>query len=225
MQKSNSALLLPSISTTKNINLNKSVFMTITDDVGFSKLQIDKINKSLLKEKENKLKPWLKKINNNIYISNGKTNYQLKKELNKKFKIIRENKDIKKINWSKQNYYNRKQLNSIFDGYQISKKILNKYEVKRKVKDRGFYMDEFITQTKNISMDNLKINLLKNERDKVHLKESQYEKALEYEKKSLEKDIQNFDNFKLDVKRKLKDDELTLIKLMQENKLYNRRNN
>ena len=180
MQKSNSALLLPSISTTKNINLNKSVFMTITDDVGFSKLQIDKINKSLLKEKENELKPWLKKINNNIYISNGKTNYQLKKELNKKFKIIRENKDIKKINWSKQNYYNRKQLNSIFDGYQISKKILNKYEVKRKVKDRGFYMDEFITQTKNISMDNLKINLLKNERDKVHLKESQYEKALEY---------------------------------------------
>jgi len=224
MQKSNSALLLPSISTTKNINLNKSVFMTITDDVGFSKLQIDKINKSLLKEKENELKPWLKKINNNIYISNGKTNYQLKKELNRKFKIIRENKDIKKINWSKQNYYSRKQLNNIFDGYQISKKILNKYEVKRKVKDRGFYMDEFITQTKNISMDNLKINLLKNERDKVHLKESQYEKALEYEKKSLEKDIQNFDNFKLDVKRKLKDDELTLIKLMQENKLLYERN-
>ena len=220
MKKSNSAFILPNIPSLKNnINLNKSVFMTITDDMGFAKMQIDKINQSIIKEKENELKPWLKKIDNNIYSFNGKSNYHIMKELSKKFKIIHSNKDIKKINWSKQSYYKKKELNNIFDGYQISKRILNKYEVKRKVKDRGFYMDEFISQTKNISLDNLKLNLLKNERNKIFLKENQYEKALEYEKKSLEKDINDFDNFKLEVKRKLKNDEITLIKLIQENKL------
>ena len=221
MKKSNSAFILPNIPSINNnyVNLNKSVFMTITDDVGFSKMQIDKINKSIQKEQENELKPWMKRINNNIYTSNGKSNYQIMKELSQKFKIIRKNKDIKKINWSKQSYYNRNQLNSIFDGYQISKKILNKYEVKRKVKDRGFYMDEFITQTKNISLDNIKLNILKNERDKINIKEHQYEKALEHEKKSLEKDINDFDTFKYEVKRRIKDDELTLLKLIYENKI------
>ncbi len=193
--------------------------MTITDDMGFAKMQIDKINQSLKKERENELKPWQKKIENNIYNSNGKTNYQVMKELSKKFKLISSNKDIKKINWSKQAYYNRKQLNSIFDGYQILKKIKNKYEIKRKCKDRGFFMNEFMTQTKNISMDNLKLNLLKSERDKIYIKENEYEKALEYEKKSLEKDIEDFDTFKLDVKRRLKADEIILLKLIQDNKL------
>ena len=177
MKKSNSAFILPNLPSIKNnLHLNKSVFMTITDDMGFANMQIDKINKSLIKEKESELKPWLKKMDNNIYLSNGKSNYQIMKELAKKFKIIKKNKDIKKFNWSKQYYYNKSQLNNIFDGYQISKRILNKYEVKRKVKDRGFYLDEFITQTKNVSIDNLKLNLLKSERDKVYIKEYQYEK-------------------------------------------------
>ena len=219
MKKSNSDFILPNISSLNKNSLNKSVFMTITDDIGFAKMQIDKINQSIVKEGENELKPWFKKMNNNIYICNGKTNYQIMKELNKKFKIIKNNKDIKKINWSKQSYYNRKELNNIFNGYNISKKIMNKYEVKRKVKDRGFYLDEFISQTKNISMENLKLNLLKSEKDKIFIKENQYEKALEYEKKSLEKDIENFDSFKLEVKRKMKDDEMKLIKLIQNNKL------
>ena len=113
MKKSNSAFILPNIPSIKNnyVNLNKSVFMTITDDMGFAKMQIDKINQSIQKEQENELKPWMKRINNNIYTSNGKSNYQIMKELSKKFKIIRKNKDIKKINWSKQSYYNREQLN------------------------------------------------------------------------------------------------------------------
>jgi hypothetical protein len=42
--------------------------MTITDDLGFVKMQIDKINHSIIREKESELKPWLKRTNNNIYI-------------------------------------------------------------------------------------------------------------------------------------------------------------
>ena len=218
--KKSSSCILPNIPLIKNnAKLNKSVFMTITDDMGFAKMQIDKMNNSIKKEKEYHLKPWMKKINNNIYNLNGKNNYQVMKELSKKFKILRNNKDIKKINWSKQTYYNKQQLNSIFDGYQISKRILNNYEIKRKAKERGFYMDEFLSQNKNISLDNIRLNLLKSERDKIYIKENEYEKALEYEKKSLEKDINDFDTFKLEVKRRLKDDELTLLQLIQQKKL------
>ena len=224
MKKSFSAFLFPNIPSTSNSRLNKSVFMTITDDIGFTQKQIDKINETIKNQKEKELKPWQKSLNNNIYSCNGKTNYHLIKELNRKFKIIKNDKDIKKINWSKQNYYNKKQLNSIFDGYNISKKVINNFEIKRKCHERSFEMDTFISQTKNISLDNLKINLLKNEREKIHTKQLDYQKALDYEKKSLEKDVEDFDAFKLEVKRRLKEDELTLLKYIQENKLLYERN-
>ena len=219
MKKSNSAFFFPSIPSTSNTNLNKSVFMTITDDIGFTKMQIDKINESIKNLKEKELKPWQKNINNNIYSCNGKTNYHLIKELNKKFKIIKNDKDIKKINWSNQNYYNKKQLNNIFDGYNISKRVINNFEIKRKCRERSFEMDAFISQTRNISLDNLKINLMKNEREKIYTKQLDYQKALDYEKKSLEKDVEDFNAFKLEVKTRLKEDEMTLYKFIQNNKL------
>ena len=219
MKKSNSAIFFPSIPSTSNASLNRSVFMTITDDVGFTKMQIDKINESIKNLKEKELKPWQKSINNNIYSCNGKTNYHLIKELNKKFKIIKNDKDIKSINWSKQNYYNKKQLNNIFDGYNISKRVINNFEVKKKCRERSFEMDAFISQTRNISLDNLKINLIKNEREKIQSKHVDYQKALDYEKKSLEKDVEDFNNFKLEVNTRLKEDEKILYKYIQENKL------
>ena len=219
MKKSNSAIFFPSIPSTSNTSLNKIVFMTITDDIGFTKMQINKINESIKNLKEKELKPWQKSINNNIYSCNGKTNYHLIKELNKKFKIIKKDKDIKNINWSKQNYYNKKQLNSIFDGYNISKRVINNFEVKKKCRERSFEMDAFISQTRNISLDNLKINLIKNEREKIFTKQLDYQKALDYEKKSLEKDLEDFNNFKLEVKTRLREDEMTLYKYIQENKL------
>ena len=219
MKKSNSAFFFPSIPSTSNNSLNKSVFMTITDDIGFTKMQIDKINESIKNLKEKELKPWQKNINNNIYSCNGKTNYHLIKELNKKFKIIKNDKDIKKINWSNQNYYNKKQLNNIFDGYNISKRVINNFEIKRKCRERSFEMDAFISQTRNISLDNLKINLIKNEREKIYTKQLDYQKALDYEKKSLEKDVEDFNAFKLEVKTRLKEDEMTLYKFIQNNKL------
>jgi len=223
MKKSNSAFFFPSIPSTSNARLNKSVFMTITDDIGFTKMQIDKINESIKNLKEKELKPWQKSIDNNIYSSNGKTNYHLIKELNKKFKIIKNDKDIKKINWSKQNYYNKKQLNNIFDGYNISKRVISNFKAKHICRERSFEMGTFISQTRNISLDNLKINLLKKEREKISSKQFDYQKVLDYEKKSLEKDMEDFDNFKSEVRSRMKKDEMALYKCTLENKLLNER--
>ena len=217
--KSNSVYYLPNIQRRKaNATLNKSASMTITDDLGFVKMQIDKINHSISREKEKVLKPWFRKLNNNIYVSNGKTNHQIMRELSKKYKSIRLNKDTNKINWSKQFYFNKRQMNNIVDGLKISKKIKHKSELKKKVKEKGFFAKDFLSQTKDVSIDNLKINLIKSERDKVFIKENEYQKALEYEKKSINQDVEEFEKFKLEVKRRLKSDEITLIKLIQNNK-------
>ena len=63
------------------------------------------------------------------------------------------------------------------------------------------------------------MKLIKNERKKVFQKEIDYQNALDYEKKSLEKDIDNFDVYKLETKQRLKNDEIILVKLIQKNKL------
>ena len=210
MKKSNSAYILPILSQSRRINrknlIHHSLFMTISDDMGFANKQIEKIEEIVKKDKENEQKPWKKNILNNIYISNGKNNYQILKELTQRFKIIK-NDDISKLDWSKQSYLNNKQINQIKEGNKISKRVLEKVEI------------EFILQTKNISLNNIKMKLIKNERKKVFQKEIDYQNALDYEKKSLEKDIDNFDVYKLETKQRLKNDEIILVKLIQKNKL------
>ena len=83
------------------------------------------------KDKENEQKPWKKNILNNIYISNGKNNYQILKELTQRFKIIK-NDDISKLDWSKQSYLNNRQINQIKEGNKISKRVLEKVEIEKK---------------------------------------------------------------------------------------------
>ncbi len=103
----------------------------ITDDINFAKVQVDKINHSISAQKIKSLKPWEKSTNNNIYKSYGKSNYQLMKDLSKKFKILSEKNDniggdAKSIGLSNQKYYNRKEVKQIIDRYQIEKFIQKK---------------------------------------------------------------------------------------------------
>lgn len=114
MKKSNSAVFLPKISSSYNggsIGFKNDTF--ITDDIGFARIQVDKINQSITAQRLKELKPWEKSTNNNIYSSYGKSNYQIKKDLSKKFKTIIEKSDnvgsrggcdVKLIDWSNQNY-------------------------------------------------------------------------------------------------------------------------
>ena len=142
MKKSNSAYILPILSQSRRINrknlIHHSLFMTISDDMGFANKQIEKIEEIVKKDKENEQKPWKKNILNNIYISNGKNNYQILKELTQRFKIIK-NDDISKLDWSKQSYLNNKQINQIKEGNKISKRVLEKVEIEKKVRDKKAY--------------------------------------------------------------------------------------
>ena len=223
MKKSNSVSFLPSILSSNRIikkrkKLNLGLFMTISDDMGFANKQIEKIDDIFKKDKENDKKFWQKNLSNNIYNLNGKTNHQILRELTQRFKLVKDN-DITKIDFSKQPYLNNRQVNQILDGNKISKRVLEKAEIERKIKDKKTYLNEFISQTKSVSLNNLKMKLIGKERMKVAQKEKDYENALKYELRSLEKDIENFDKYKIEEKQQIKNDEITLNKLIQKNKI------
>ena len=223
MKKSNSVSFLPSILSSNRIikkrkKLNLGLFMTISDDMGFANKQIEKIDDIFKKDKENDKKFWQKHLSNNIYNLNGKTNHQILRELTQRFKLVKDN-DITKVDFSKQPYLNNRQVNQILDGNKISKRVLEKAEIERKIKDKKIYLNEFISQTKSVSLNNLKMKLIGKERMKVAQKEKDYENALKYELRSLEKDIENFDKYKIEEKQRIKNDEITLNKLIQKNKI------
>ena len=55
---------LPKIKLTLNPILTTELFYTDTDDIGFARNQINRINNRIRTEQENKLKPW-ERYNNN----------------------------------------------------------------------------------------------------------------------------------------------------------------
>ena len=223
MKKSNSAFFLPNILSISKQILNRQnanrhpLFMTLPDDMGFANKQIEKIEEIIKKDKENEQKPWEKELLN-IYKVNGKSNYQIIKEFNQKVKQTK--KDEKsKVDWSKQKYLNDKQVNQILDGNRITKRILEKINLQKKVRERKIYLKEFVTQTKDVSLHNMKIKLIGKERMKISQKEKDYEKALDTELQNMEKDIDNFDKYKIETKQRVKDDQIALNKLILRNKV------
>ena len=222
MKKSNSAFFLPSILSSNKIKKQKSknhtIYITLPDDMGFANKQIEKIEEILKKDKENEQKPWQKELLN-IYKVNGKSNYQILKEFTQKLKQTK--KDEKsKVNWSNQRYFNNKQVHQILDGNAISKRILEKINIQKKVRGRKVYLslNKFVTQTKDVTLNNLKIKLIGKERIQLSQKEKDYENALNTELQSLEKDIDNFDKYKLEIKQRLKNDQIAINKLILKNK-------
>lgn len=225
MKKSKSASFLPNIlsSNLKKIKIRhnnrlKNLFVTTLDDIGFANKQIEKIDDIVKKNKETEQKAWNRQILNNIYKFNGKSNYQALKEYSQHYKIVKKT-DLSQIDWDKQLYLNKRQVNQILEGNKISKGVLQSVEITNRLRDKKVYLHEFVFQTKKISIKNLKIKLLKNERENVSKKENEYENALNYEKQSLENDIDKFDLYKIKTKQQLKNDETTLIKLNQMNKI------
>ena len=222
MKKSNSAFFLPSILSSNKIKKQKSknhtIYITLPDDMGFANKQIEKIEEILKKDKENEQKPWQKELLN-IYKVNGKSNYQILKEFTQKLKQTK--KDEKsKVNWSNQRYFNNKQVHQILDGNAISKRILEKINIQKRVRGRKVYLslNKFVTQTKDVTLNNMKIKLIGKERIQLSQKEKDYENALNTELQSLEKDIDNFDKYKLEIKQRLKNDQIAINKLILKNK-------
>ena len=225
MKKSKSAYILPNIISSnkkkiklRNNNRLKNLFVTTLDDIGLANKQIEKIDEIVKKNKETEQKAWNRQILNNIYKFSGKSNYQALKEYSKRYKLIKKT-DLSQIEWDKQSYLNKRQVNQILEGNKITKGVLQSLEITNRLRDKKVYLHEFVFQTKKIYIKNLKIKLLKNEKENLSKKENEYENALNYEKQSLENDIDEFDLYKIKTKQQLLNDETTLIKLNQINKI------
>lgn len=203
---SNSTETLPRIST------RSTTFITsTTDDVGFAQQQIDKIDRQNYLSNYYRLKPWEQISNYNIYASSGKSNYSLLSDIRKKVKI---GKPIKEINWSTEKSLNRNQLQKVFDASQIMKRIRNNSEFKEPYIDLHTYS----SQSREICIRNMLIDLMNDERKKItqHQKEISY--ALSHSLKELNNDMNIFEKFQEEVRKKSKETEITLNKLLQQNK-------
>ena len=223
MKKTSSAIFTPisqtNIRLIKNRNKsNNKLFMTISDDLGFVNKQIEHMDNIYKRDKEYNQKLWKKQITNNIYKLDGKTNYQILKEYTQRFKI-RKSINLTKLDLAGQPNLNNKQVNQILDANEISKRVLDKVDIGKKIRDKKIYLNEFRYHTRNISWNNLKMKLISDERNNLSKIEKEYENALKYEQKSLEIDIEKFDTYRREAKRKMKVDELVLIKLMRKMKL------
>jgi len=200
MKKSSSAIFTPisqtNIRLIKNRNKsNNKLFMTISDDLGFVNKQIEHMDNIYKRDKEYNQKLWKKQITNNIYKLDGKTNYQILKEYTQRFKI-RKSINLTKLDLSRQPNLNNKQVNQILDANEISKRVLDKVDIGKKIRDKKIYLNEFRYHTRNISWNNLKMKLISDERNNLSKIEKEYENALKYEQKSLEIDIEKFDTYR-----------------------------
>ena len=204
--------LLPKVKTS---SLKENTFLTSTsDDILFATHQVDKINRIGWLNSLNKLKPWERISNSNIYSKHGKTNISLIKNIKKKVKKT----DFKDFNWSSQNYYNQNQLDKIFDGIQIVKQVKTKDETKKLSKDPYLDLYNFTKQSREICANNMFLDLMKEERKKYNNIIKETNDALERETNNLNNDIKIFEKFKESVKEKGRKIENILNKLINDNK-------
>ena len=173
-------------------DLNKQKFLiTEPDDKGFAKDQFNKIVNRIQIQKELKLKPWEKKLNN-IYSHSGRSNHQILRNIRNtpRSKTI----DIDDLINNK-DYYNQEQLHSINDSLNISKQVQLNSFIKRKIKLPIPSLKSYILETKQICKNKIIADLVKNERDKIIKKQNEYYKALKHEIKNLNRDILKFELF------------------------------
>lgn len=217
------------ISTISN-NFNQSInnkfpnynYLTIKNKSNKSK--INKKYSSMFNDKDNEIKIETEKINN--YDLDYDFDDDDDEEDNKLFKIEKVVKDIKR---KRSKHYDLfKHLDNIKNNYDKkdiligldSEQVLNNYKVKQKktIKDEEVPLQTFITQNKEISINNLLIKLINKESNKLVKKEQELTEDLKSNKYNLETDEKKFEEYSDIQKVECKKIEKTLFELQQKNK-------
>ena len=204
---------LPKINLSLNTTLDKEFFITDTDDIGFANSQVKQIDKRLKTKQVQKLKPWERFLNTNIYSSLNKTNRELIKDKKRKIK----NNSLS-FNWNNQNYFNNTELDNILRCEEIKKQVKIKYDIKYKFKEPNTSISNFVSTRNETFLTNKMINILKQGKNDILNKQENREKSLKYENKSLDKDIDKFNEFTMKLKKKTQENEILLNKVIADNK-------
>ena len=211
MRSKNYRAFFPKINHSKY--LKNETFLT-TDDCYFAKVQIDEIDNTIQFKEGNKLKPW-QRIYKNIYSGSGKSNHQIISLIKNRRHQIQERphqlfKHIK--------HYTFTEFNTIKAADSISNQILRTADIQKKYKVRNVRLNSFVSDNRKTFLTKNIINHLKNEHSKIMNKEQIYKTALKNANKDLNNDIDEFDHFIVSQNLHGKDDEIDLIKEMQNNK-------
>lgn len=217
------------ISTISN-NFNQSInnkfpnynYLTIKNKSNKSKM--NKKYSSMFNDKDNEIKIETEKINN--YDLDYDFDDDDDEEDNKLFKVEKVVKDIKR---KRSKHYDLfKHLDNIKNNYDKkdiligldSEQVLNNYKVKQKktIKDEEVPLQTFITQNKEISINNLLIKLINKESNKLVKKEQELTEDLKSNKYNLETDEKKFEEYSDIQKVECKKIEKTLFELQQKNK-------
>jgi len=202
---------LPKIKDSSNLSLNDEIFLTQSDDVCFALIQLKQLRKKIKTKNEKNTKLWEKK-NHNIYTSyDNRSKFLIKSKKEKK-------NQIKSFDWRNQNIFNQSEISSIEAGEEIKKQVKIKYAIKYKYKDRCQTLTDFVSTKNDTFLSNTMIQILKDRKNHMIKNEQNYSKSLRKEILLLDKDINKFDDFVVNIEKKKKIDEALLAKKILDNK-------
>ena len=205
---------LPRIKLSLNTTVDNDFYSRETDDIGFANNQISQIDKRIQIKQFQKLKPWERFINTNIYSSSlDKKNRLILKDKKRKIKNNSMN-----FNWNNQNIFNKTEVDNIIRCEEIQKQMKIKYDIKYKYREPNTSVSDFVTTRNETFLANKMINILKEEKKNILKKKESYENSLKYENKALDKDIDKFNDFTIKLKRKTQESDILLNKVIIDNK-------
>ena len=136
--------------------------------------------------------------------------YNLKKSSNKKLFITNKNQENKKAPLA----YSKEYVDIVFD----SKRLINYYNFRKGLDlDTPDKLVSFSSKKKEISVNNVLINLLHNESEKLSVKEKIFKARNEKNKIALNNDLKDFEDFTDEQKQVCKSIENCYDKLLREN--------
>ena len=192
-----------------------------TDDSIFALSQIKNIDDKITKRVNKKL-VWKEKTRK-IYDINTSRNFNDIKIIRKKVYESRfecsKNFDLRN-EIDKKKYFPIEKVDIINEATDIMKKMEN--EIKPKAKNaffikKRFDMQAFAKQNRDICLKNNLINLIKDEMNKLKIKEQDISKALEEANIKFNKDKELFEKFVIDNNEKIKNDELVVEEVVKNN--------
>lgn len=206
----------------QSINNKYSIYNYLTIKNKSNKGQINKKYNNMFNDKNNEIKIDTENINN-IDLDYDDDDDEEDKKLFKVEKVVR---DIKRKKLKNLDFY--KYLDNIKNNYDKkdiligldSEQVLNNYKVKQKkiIKDEEVPLQTFITQNKEISINNLLIKLINKESNKLVKKEKELTEDLKSNKYNLETDEKKFEEYSDIQKVECKKIEKTLTELQKRNK-------
>ena len=195
-----------------------------TDDTFFALSEIKSMDKKIYK-RINKGSVWREK-NKNIYDMYASEN---KKEIEKIRRNIREydlpSEDFDlKAEINKKKYFPMEKVEIITDATNIMNRMKKEFFNNKKAYETFFKKNQtnlhtFVIQNREICKKNFMIGLIRDERNKIKIKEREIKKDLEDANKIFKKDEAAFDKFTMEKKRQFRKEELNLDLTIRNNKM------